>query len=475
MPTRRTKAKKNVANASNGVQETKKADLQEKLLTDVNKCYVDPKQVHDKLGETGLVDMAKELGSEFLPPRKRMTCMLIGNHSAGKSTFINWYIEDQIQKTSVAIETRGFTVVTSGDRKEEAPITGDGTLMMFPHLKGLEKYGKGFIENLCTQVSISQSRDFPLVDFIDTPGLVDGKMLYAFDVNNVIIDMADHVDLIFVFLDPIGQALCTRTMDVLKALNKEHYSKMRYFLSKADRLDYGDLQKVTAQIAMNIRPVLHDPHGFELPAIAVPFGNKFDAEACKSYNQLNVLCKDIRSTIKQRVQRNLTEMHTDCNSLLEDIDTVLAKEKKLREKRRGRMTVKWMFLLFAWLFVVPTMMLCLFHQFVDRAPQFAASEVTDQVLEHTRSYVDAINTVIPSELTIVHKYAIFFIAFFVSMVCGKIMGWFGNRVVVRGKHAIKRISSNYRQVIRQMLNLQESMHKTWLEHQRKKDFSETSA
>jgi ribosome biogenesis GTPase A len=38
--------------------------------------------------------------------RARRSVMIIGNHSAGKSSFINWYIGEGIQKTGVAIETR---------------------------------------------------------------------------------------------------------------------------------------------------------------------------------------------------------------------------------------------------------------------------------------------------------------------------------------------------------------------------------
>ena len=44
--------------------------------------------------------------------------MIIGNHSAGKSSFINWYIGESVQTTGVAIETRGFTFVTSGRKRE---------------------------------------------------------------------------------------------------------------------------------------------------------------------------------------------------------------------------------------------------------------------------------------------------------------------------------------------------------------------
>ena len=39
----------------------------------------------------GLVTLGNELGYPLLTPRKKITVMLIGNHSAGKSSFINWY------------------------------------------------------------------------------------------------------------------------------------------------------------------------------------------------------------------------------------------------------------------------------------------------------------------------------------------------------------------------------------------------
>lgn len=69
------------------------------------------------------------------------------------------------------------------------------------------------------------------MDIIDTPGLVDGDIAYPFDVNRAIVSMAEHADLIFVFLDPMGQALCSRTMKVVKSLNVDHYDKMKYVKS----------------------------------------------------------------------------------------------------------------------------------------------------------------------------------------------------------------------------------------------------
>ena len=54
-------------------------------------------------------------------------------------------------------------------------------------------------------MSTSKQKKFPLVTFVDTPGLVDGGMNYPFDVNEGILWLGDLVDLIFVFFDPIGQ------------------------------------------------------------------------------------------------------------------------------------------------------------------------------------------------------------------------------------------------------------------------------
>ena len=123
----------------------------------------------------------------------------LGNHSAGKSSFINWYIEEHVQRTGVAIgkpflkllsmlsytielnssrpwnwriflntknweihqkksallfntiyirttvcslilvfspETQGFNFVTSGRRRES--LTGNATLHLYPHFKPLQ-------------------------------------------------------------------------------------------------------------------------------------------------------------------------------------------------------------------------------------------------------------------------------------------------------------------------------------------------
>ena len=51
-------------------------------------------------------------------------------------------------------------------------------------------------------------------------------------MNEAILWMSDLADLVLVFFDPIGQALCKRTLDVVEALSEKNSEKIRFFLSK---------------------------------------------------------------------------------------------------------------------------------------------------------------------------------------------------------------------------------------------------
>ena len=94
------------------------------------------------------------------------------------------YVEETIQRTGVAIETQGFTLVTSGKKRET--LLGNATLHLYPQMKGLIEI-QNSLEYVSTEVTTSKQKQFSLVTFIDTPGLVDGDMKYPFDVNQAIV------------------------------------------------------------------------------------------------------------------------------------------------------------------------------------------------------------------------------------------------------------------------------------------------
>ncbi|KAM3821601.1 EH domain-containing protein 3-like isoform 2-T2 [Vipera latastei] len=333
----------------------------ERVLREAHSLYVHPGQ--------GLVTIGERLGLTLLPPRRRVTVMVMGNHSAGKSSFINWYVEEHIQRTGVAIETQGFTFITSGKKRES--LTGNATLHLYPHFQILQNF-KGVPEYLSTEICTSKQKQFPLITFLDTPGLVDGDMKYPFDVEGALIWFGQLCDLILVFFDPMGQALCKRTLNIVEKINEEHGDKLRFYLSKADEagaegdrqveslpwimgtdwdgewLSHGTegiengglsnrvrviffplfvLQRVLMQIVQELckRPGLNKC-GFDMPTIYIPNPNK----PSRCVNQIEEVCRTIEKTISQTVQHTLNALERDCRLIEEATQRLLEEDSKAR-------------------------------------------------------------------------------------------------------------------------------------------------
>uniref|UniRef100_A0A8C4IQY8 Si:ch211-11k18.4 n=1 Tax=Dicentrarchus labrax TaxID=13489 RepID=A0A8C4IQY8_DICLA len=281
--------------AANADSITGGVSCDERILRDCHHLYTDP--------DSGLISVAESVGVKLLPPRKKITVLLMGNHSAGKSSFINWYVEEHIQRTGVAIETQGFSFVTSGRKRES--LTGNATLHLYPHFKPLQHF-KGVSEYLSTEICTSRQKRFSLVTFVDSPGLVDGDMKYPFDVDEVILWLGDLCDLILVFFDPMGQALCKRTLNIVESLNDKHGDRLRFYLSKADEAGgESDRQRVMMQIVQELckRPGLNKC-GFDMPTIYIPNPNKVKV--------IEEVCRTVEKTINHTVQNTLNSLEKDC-------------------------------------------------------------------------------------------------------------------------------------------------------------------
>uniref|UniRef100_A0A8C1ENV8 Si:ch211-11k18.4 n=2 Tax=Cyprinus carpio TaxID=7962 RepID=A0A8C1ENV8_CYPCA len=297
--------------AANADSISASVSCDERILRDCHQMYTDP--------DSGLITIAQSVGVTLLPPRKKITVMLIGNHSAGKSSFVNWYVEEHIQRTGVAIETQGFSFVTSGRKRES--LTGNATNRVS--------------EYLGTEICTSRQKRFSLVTFVDTPGLVDGDMKYPFDVDQAILWLGELCDLILVFFDPMGQALCKRTLNIVEKLNEKQGDRLRFYLSKADEAGgESDRQRVMMQIVQELckRPGLNKC-GFDMPTIYVPNPNK----PSRCVNQIEEVCRTIEKTINQTVQNTLNSLEKDCNLITEGITETLHNDRQCSvENRRSR-------------------------------------------------------------------------------------------------------------------------------------------
>uniref|UniRef100_A0A3B4UIG7 Si:dkey-98f17.5 n=1 Tax=Seriola dumerili TaxID=41447 RepID=A0A3B4UIG7_SERDU len=270
----------------------------ERILKECHSLYVD--------NENGLVKIASSLGVRLLPPRKKIIVMIMGNHSAGKSSFINCCL----------------TFTCSAPCVKES--SGNATLHLYPHFRPLLEF-KGVMDYLSAEISTSKQKKFSLVTFVDTPGLVDGDMIYPFDVNSAITWLGEQADLIFVFFDPMGQALCKRTLNIVENLSEKCGDKLLFYLSKADEAGKEtDRQRVMMQIVQELcrRPGLNKC-GFEMPTIYIP--NPQRPSRC--VNQIDGVCQTIEKTISQAVQKTLDQLEKDCDLICSTISSKLEQDR----------------------------------------------------------------------------------------------------------------------------------------------------
>jgi GTPase Era involved in 16S rRNA processing len=121
-----------------------------------------------------------------------------------------------------------------------AELKGYNSMQLLPFMKELkndktkQEMFPGLLNNLSIKTVPSKERNFQNIVFIDTPGLADGNLKYKFDVDAVYKWFAKHCDIVFVFLDPIGQALCAKTNALVNELISQDCAEVRFIMTKGD-------------------------------------------------------------------------------------------------------------------------------------------------------------------------------------------------------------------------------------------------
>ncbi|XP_022696578.1 uncharacterized protein LOC111264729 isoform X2 [Varroa jacobsoni] len=284
---------------------TNKLSLEDRVVALSQQMY--------RVPEKGLLDIYRQLNLPNLEiPERKINVLLVGNHSSGKSTFINWYIGEDIQKTGVAMETSKFSLICHGKRRET--LSSNTIMQLFPKFEPLTKI-PGIMDHLCGEVSESTKNQFRLVNFIDTPGLVDGADRYTYDIDSAMDVIAAMADLIFVFIDPQGQALCQRTITHIERFCRNHAQKLSLWLTKCDLVeDEADRLKVMQQVSAELarRPAIARENLWLYP-IFIPGLSKNQPNAL---NQLSESLKLIERAISINLQDNvLQKMISHCDHI----------------------------------------------------------------------------------------------------------------------------------------------------------------
>jgi hypothetical protein len=179
--------------------------------------------------------------------------LILGNHSSGKSTFINFLLGDDVQKTGLAPIDDGFTIIThaaSPSERDGAAVVSNSEL---PY-GDLERFGPQLVSHLkmkCRPSPILQG-----LSLVDSPGMIDaadGNVGRGYDFTGVSRWFAERADVVLLLFDPDKPGTTGETLKVLTTALEGLDHKVLIVMNKVDRFhDIRDFARTYGALCWNL-------------------------------------------------------------------------------------------------------------------------------------------------------------------------------------------------------------------------------
>jgi GTPase SAR1 family protein len=226
--------------------------------------------------------------------------LLVGNHSSGKSSFINHVLGRQIQKAGVAPTDDAFTIIAPGpeDRDQDGPalyvfceqvenlcfrcirLCGFSSSSLisvffsfFEYRIGdpdwgfspLRQFGPTLIHHSLLKIRRDLNANFIMIDtpgMIDSPGNATGflgktPMDRGYDFQGVLRWMAERADVVCLFFDPDKPGTTGETLSVLLHSLSGMDHKLLIVLNKADQFEkMHDFARAYGSLCWNLSKVI---------------------------------------------------------------------------------------------------------------------------------------------------------------------------------------------------------------------------
>lgn len=185
------------------------------------------------------------------------TVLLLGNHSSGKSSFINHLIQAEIQKTGLAPTDDGFTLLVHGDRVD---VFDGQTVVTHPALayKALQRLGPSFLAHL--RLKTHPSELLRSVSLIDSPGMIDTAgtaKSRGYDFAAAVRSLGEMADLILIFFDPDKPGTTGETMAIFVETLAGLEHKLLIVLNKVDLFaNLRDFARTYGTLCWNLAKII---------------------------------------------------------------------------------------------------------------------------------------------------------------------------------------------------------------------------
>ena len=235
------------------------ASLPEKILDECLKVRMSVQNINDRV--KGPLEKSAQKNT-VLP-----FVFLLGNHSSGKSSFINYVCQRKVQTAGVAPTDDGFTIIVPGpsDVDRDGPaFVGDPDM----GFSSLRHFGPQLVHHTSLKVRANTAlKNFMLVD---TPGMIDSphnvrqggggggnSMDRGYDFEGVCRWYAERADVILLFFDPDKPGTTGETLQVLtnSLVGVDH--KLHIILNKADQFrQIHDFARAYGSLCWNLSKVI---------------------------------------------------------------------------------------------------------------------------------------------------------------------------------------------------------------------------
>lgn len=294
---------------------------------------------------------------------------LVGNHSSGKSSFINYVLGRSVQTAGVAPTDDCFTVIAPGpkDVDQDGPaLVGDPDI----GFEGLRQFGPTLIHH--TQLKVRdgiRNQDFMI---IDSPGMIDSPVNYGgmvsnnnnskdnrsastssaimdrgYDFQGVVRWMAERADVVLLFFDPDKPGTTGETLNILLHSLGGMDHKLLIVLNKADQFKkIHDFARAYGSLCWNLSKVIPRkdlPRIFTmcLPVASGADGEPKSATTTEALDQraladLHQTRDDVLAEVmkapKRRIDNVITNLHDSVHLLL--MHAVVAEDVRSRYSKR---------------------------------------------------------------------------------------------------------------------------------------------
>jgi len=183
--------------------------------------------------------------------------LFLGNHSSGKSSFINHLLGQPVQKTGLAPTDDAFTLLAWGRAEEER----DGQAVVSnPELPfaGLRPFGPQFLSHL--RLKLRPLELLREVTLVDSPGMIDAPQEgedRGYHYPGVVRWFADHADLVLVYFDPEKPGTTGETLDVFLRSLQGIDHKLLIVMNKVDQFrSLHDFARAYGALCWNLGKVI---------------------------------------------------------------------------------------------------------------------------------------------------------------------------------------------------------------------------